>query len=104
MKTLSSGDFDAQDLEEAKLEIIQSLDSPVAPGTRASVAYHWLKEGKEPAVRQMYRDRVLSTTLEDVRRAVATHLEASLMQATTISFANQDFFKRDPPPFSLYSV
>ena len=41
-----AGQFSDQDLEEAKLEVIQDFDSPVAPGSRAAVAFGWLMSGK----------------------------------------------------------
>ena len=39
------GEFDATDIEEAKLEIIQGMDSPIAPGSQAETAYSWWRRG-----------------------------------------------------------
>ena len=54
---LLKGNFDEQDLLEAKFEMIQAMDTPIAPGSRGDVAYEWLREGKPHVVRQAFRDR-----------------------------------------------
>ena len=57
-----AGNFTESDLEEAKLEMVQSLESPVSPGSRGDVAYNWLREGKTHEVRQKFRNKILTLT------------------------------------------
>lgn len=88
-------EFDEDDLEEAKREMIQSLDSPIAPGTRAEVAYGWLKEGKTLEMRQAFRDACMNATCTDIVRAVETHLMAASKDAVAVSFAGKELLEKE---------
>lgn len=86
---ISEGDFGLEKLEEAKLETIQGMDSPISPGSRASLAYSWLCEGRNDAMRQKYRNRVLSLTKEEVVEAVNKHLKPKIQEASTAIYAGK---------------
>lgn len=90
-----SGDFKDSDLEEAKLEIIQSLDSPISPGSRGSVAYTWMREGKTLEVRQALRDHMLAVTKEDVVNAVKKHIFPKLKKGNTVIFAGKSLLEKE---------
>lgn len=89
VKEVAEGNFDDEDLEEALLEIIQGFDSPIAPGSRADVAYGWLREGKPLAVRQAYRDRLLSLKKEDIIAATKKHLVDHSNDSVVVTFADK---------------
>lgn len=89
------GDFTDSDLEESKLEIIQSMDNPVAPGSRGEVAYTWLREGRTPEVRQAFRNRLLSLTREDVIRAVKEHVLPKIESGITVVFAGKELLEKE---------
>lgn len=93
------GEFDEADLEEAKLEVIQGLDSPVAPGSRGDLAYGWMREGRSLAVRQNYRDRLLATTKDDVIKAVKTHIASQYSSGATVVFAGKDLLEKENKQF-----
>jgi Zn-dependent M16 (insulinase) family peptidase len=88
------GQFDDQDLEEAKFELIQELDSPIAPGSRADAAYGWLEEGKTSMIRRAFRDRLLSATEGDIIAAVQRHIAPLFASGKTIVFASQDLLEK----------
>lgn len=90
-----AGQFDAQDLEEAKMEMLQDMDSPIAPGSRAEIAYSWLRDGKTLKTRQEYRDRLLGTTCEDVIAAVQRHIIPNFASGATVIFANKDLIDKE---------
>lgn len=108
---LLKGKFDESDLEEAKLEMIQTLDAPVAPGSRGDLAYGWMREGKTLEVRQQFRDRLLAMTREDIIHAVKKHLK-NIPSGTTIVFAGKELLEKEnaklviqgKPPFDLESI
>jgi Zn-dependent M16 (insulinase) family peptidase len=89
------GEFSESDLEEAKLEIIQGQDAPVAPGSRADVSYAWMREGRTTEMRQAFRDRLLSLTKEDVIKAVRKHIKANLDKSVTVVFAGKDLLEKE---------
>ncbi|EFB41400.1 insulinase family protein [Parachlamydia acanthamoebae] len=95
VQSILSGDFEDSDLEEAKFEIVQGMDSPVAPGSRASVSYDWMIQGKTPEIRQSFRDRLLALTKDDVQNAVQTHILPKMSTATTVVFASKELFDQE---------
>lgn len=95
VKAVASGDFDDEDLEEAKLEIIQDADAPVAPGSRSGVAYGWWRCGKTPEMRQKFRDRLLSATKADIQKAVQKHLLGKIEGAPSVVFAGKELIDKE---------
>lgn len=92
---ITSGNFDDSDLEESKLEIIQSLDNPVAPGSRGDVAYCWMREGRMPEVRQAFRNRLLSLTREEIIAAVKAHIAPQINKGITVVFGGKELLERE---------
>jgi len=92
---VAAGNFDDSDLEEAKLEMIQILDSPITPGSRGDLAYGWLREGKSLAVRQYFRDQILALTAEDVSAAVTTHILPQMKEGVVVVFAGKDLLEME---------
>lgn len=92
---LINGNFDEQDLEEAKLEMVQAMDMPVAPGSRGDIAYGWMREGKPLAVRQAFRDRVLAMKREDVIKAINDYVVPNMGTATTVVFAGKELLEKE---------
>lgn len=93
--TIVKGDFDEGDLEEAKLELIQGLDSPISPGSRADLAYGWLLEGKTDSIRQAFRERALKTTHAEIQKAVQKHIQAALNTGIPVVFASEELLAKE---------
>lgn len=99
IERIADGQFTNRHLEEAKLGILQGLDSPVAPGSRASVAYHQFREGQTKQKRQEFRDHLISTSKEEVIHAVATHLKGK--QGRKITFGGENVMKNENPGLTI---
>lgn len=95
IRTVVSGDFTETDLEEAKLEIIQGQDTPVAPGSRADVAYAWLREGRTTEMRQSFRNRLLKMTSQDIIKAVKKHIVEKYESGISVVFADKALLERE---------
>lgn len=93
--TLVQGDFDDTDLEEAKMEMVQSLDSPISPGSQAEVAYGWWREGKTFEIRQAFRNRMLATTKEDIIEAVKTYIMPNFNKGSVVVFAGRELIETE---------
>jgi len=91
----AAGDFDARDLEEAKLETIQQLDNPISPGSRGITAFSWLQENKTLEMHQKFRDAILTATKEDIQSAVKKHIIPALETAPIATFAGKDLLEKD---------
>jgi hypothetical protein len=63
-------------LEEAILGVIRSIDQPSSPAGEARAAYFNALQGRTPAYRRRFRDRVLAVDLSALRRVAATYLTA----------------------------
>lgn len=95
IKNLISGDFDEDALSEAKLEMIQSMDSPISPGSRADLAYVWLREGKTPQIRQAFRNKLLALTKEDIVSAVKRQVVNNWEKGATVIFAGKELLEKE---------
>ena len=84
-----------QELEEAKFIILQDLDSPIPPENRAVAEYECLRSQKTKDMRQEFRNRLLNTTVEDVKHIVEKELKPKLLQGVFVSFANQELINSE---------
>jgi Zn-dependent M16 (insulinase) family peptidase len=94
VQNVIQGNFDASDLEEAKLEIIQGLDSPISPGSQAEVAYGWWREGRSFEVRQAFRNQLLALTREEVISAVERIIAQNMNQGKAVVFAGKELLEK----------
>lgn len=95
VEKVATGKWEESDLEEAKLELIQALDAPIAPGSRGDTAYGWWREGRDLGTRQAFRDNALAATRQQVIEAVATHLRPQLSQGKNIVFAGKELLEKE---------
>lgn len=105
---LAAGEFEESDLIEAKLGILQDLDAPVAPGSRAITAYSRLRCGRTPEVRQQYRDRLLSADVKAVREAVKAHLLPRMEEGVLVTFGSKELLEKEntllKAPLTLHTI
>lgn len=92
---IASGDIDEVDLEEAKLGMIQEMDTPCAPGSRAMTAYSRWRTGRTPELRQAFRERLLAADIKGIRKAVQKHLLPQLKEGTIVTFAGKELLERE---------
>ncbi|NGX53509.1 MAG: hypothetical protein K1000chlam4_00221 [Chlamydiae bacterium] len=95
VETIASGQFSASEIEEAKLEIIQDLDTPTSPGGRAMTAYARLRCGRTPQRRQAFRDHLLSVTAEEIVNAVKKHLVPGIKNGVIVSFGGKELLEKE---------
>lgn len=95
VEAIAQGKFEDSDLEEAKLEIIQGLDSPISPGSRADVAFSWLNEGKTDAIRQNFRNKILALTRGDVIQSIERQIIPNFPKGADIVFAGRDLLEKE---------
>ncbi len=95
IEEISLGRFTDQDLEEAKLGIIQQFDVPISPGNRAFTAYSWLRDGKTKEMRQEFRNRLLGLTSRELKHAVETELLPKKAEGVVVSFAGKELLEKE---------
>lgn len=93
--SIAEGAFDARDLEEAKLGMIQQWDTPVAPGHRAALAYAWERENKTHARRQAFREHFLALSPKDITKAVEQELLTKKEEGVVVCFAGKELIEKE---------
>lgn len=90
-----NGNFGKERLDEAKLEMVQALDAPISPGSRAINAYIWEKEGRDLKTRQAFRDKILSMDLKTIQEAVKKHILPKLEKNTLVIFGGKEMIEAE---------
>jgi Zn-dependent M16 (insulinase) family peptidase len=101
VEQICAGHFTEQDLEEAKLIILQQFDVPISPGSRALTAYSWLRDGKTKEMRQEFRNRLLALTMQDLKHALETELLPKMGQGVIVSFAGKEQIEKENALLSI---
>lgn len=102
MTQITKGKFTQRDLNEAKLGILQDADAPVSPGSRASVAYSYFREGQTKQTRKEFRDHLLSVTREDVKETVNERLDPS--SGIKATFAGVTLLQNENPGLKIEPI
>lgn len=92
---IASQKFSLQDLEEAKIGIIQRFDSPISPGSRAAAGYSWLRTGRTKELRQQYREALLSLTPKEIAAAVESELLTKQKNAVFVTCADKSLLEKE---------
>jgi presequence protease len=95
MTLVAQGKFSDEELEEAKLGIIQDIDSPISPGSRGSASYHWQKSNKTKERREAFRESVITSTKEEIQQAVKDYLLAKAGEGIFVTFTNKELLEKE---------
>ncbi len=76
---------DEQALEEAILNVVSSIDKPASPVGEARNAYQGELFGRTPELRQAARQKILSVSLNDLKRVGETYFDKSKASAAVIT-------------------
>lgn len=93
IEKIGGGHFTEAELEEAKFGVIQSIDEPVPPGSRAMIAYAWKRSGRTFSDRQAFRQNILNAKKQDVAQAVRELLPNQ--PSCIVSFLGEDLYKKE---------
>lgn len=94
VENVIQGNFDESDLEEAKFEMIQGLDSPISPGSQAELAYGWWREERTLEVRQAFRNKLLALTHHEVIVAVEGIIVQNMNEGSPVVFAGKELLEK----------
>ena len=93
------GRFTSENLEEAKLSILQDLDNPIPPGNQAEVAYFWWRKGKTEEARQQIKDGVQATTKEELQALISKYFNEELERRSFVAFTNKEIATKNSALF-----
>lgn len=86
LEKIEKGDFTQDDIDEALFEVIQDIDSPVSPGSTASVGYSWKVMHRTQERRQNYRTSLLHVSKKDLQDA-AHYIRKQITNGCAATFA-----------------
>lgn len=95
VEDIAKGNFEEADIEEAKLGIIQDLDSPCAPGSRGITGYVRLRSGRTPETRQEFRERLLAADFSTIKKAARNHVVEPMKDAVLVTFAGKELLEKE---------
>jgi len=80
-----------QKLEEAVLGTISAIDKSESPAGRAKRLFHAELHGRDLSYRQRMRERILATTIDDLKRVTDNYLKQSQANVAVVTgFSNRD--------------
>ncbi|WP_298447873.1 insulinase family protein [uncultured Marinobacter sp.] len=82
---LQETEHEYQELEESILGVIGQLDRPRSPAGAARHAFHNKLFGRSAEQRARFRERVLSVTLDDLKRVATTWLQAEKASTAVVT-------------------
>ncbi|MDX1633392.1 MAG: insulinase family protein [Marinobacter sp.] len=89
LEWLQTADHDPQALEESILGVIGGLDKPRSPSGEARHAFQNRLFGRTPEQQARFRQRVLETTIDDLRRVAKTWLVPEKASTAVITSPDQ---------------
>jgi Zn-dependent M16 (insulinase) family peptidase len=100
IEQIAAQKFSERELFEAKLGIIQTIDTPLPPRKRASCAFGWLRSKCSFAQRNALRRAIIEASPLSVATAVGKHLLPQIENGSFASFAGKELFQKERLPFS----
>lgn len=95
LTAIQKGQFSDQDLEEAKLGLIQHMDAPLTPCSKAIVAHSWLRTGKTLQIRQEHRDHVLKLGKKEISQVLEKEFLAPEKEHIDVSFSSKELLEKE---------
>lgn len=92
---IAKAEFSDRELEEAKLGILQGIDSPISPGSRAFTAFSWNKSNKTYEMRDAFRKAVIELSAEQLIAAVKKHLMPKIKNGSYVTLASKELLERE---------
>lgn len=85
LEWLANNEHDEEQLEQAILGVISSLDKPGSPAGEAKQAFHSELFGRSHSQRSAFRQRILKVSLDDLKRVANTYLKPELASTAVIT-------------------
>ncbi len=103
---LLESDHEAEQLEQAILGVIGSLDKPGSPAGEAKHDFHNKLFGRTPEQQRRFRARILGTTLDDLKRVAKTYLKPELASIAVVTNeqGKQQYQAKAAEKFEVFTV
>lgn len=102
VRWLLSDEIQPRQLEEAILGVVSALDRPGSPAGEAKRAFYDQLHGRGPVFRKEFRERVLATTLPQIKQVAQQYLQ--LDQACEAVVVNREVAQALPAKFTQFQL
>lgn len=92
---LLENEHDPEQLEQAILGVISTIDKPRSPAGEAKGDFHSVLFGRTKEQRARFRQQILSVTIEDLKRVARTYLKPELASVAVVSNASNEAALKD---------
>ena len=97
-----SKSINEQDLVDAKMTLLQDIDAPVSPGSRAELSYSFMKQGYTQQIRSMHRNGILNVSKEQLKQAAEYLLSSA--EGVEVTFASADLVKKEASGMTVITI
>ncbi|WP_020408434.1 insulinase family protein [Hahella ganghwensis] len=84
VKWMLESDHSEEELEQAVLGVVSSIDKPKSPAGEAKSAYHSELFGRTPAQRKEFRRRILQVSMDDLKRVAEKYLSTETCSVAVV--------------------
>ncbi len=95
VQTVAEGNFSEEQLNEAKRAVIQGLDTPIYPHSRASASYNDLRQQKTFELKEGFRTGILDAAIEDIIEVVKEKIAPQMASGVAIAFGSDGLFEKE---------
>jgi len=95
VQIVAQGEFSEEQLNEAKRAVIQGLDTPIYPHSRANAAYNDLREQKTFELKKSFRSGILDAKAEDIIQAVKQKIAPQMALGVAVAFGSNGLFDKE---------
>lgn len=93
--SIAKGAFSDEEVEQAKLEVIQLVDASIPPSRLAQVAYLKVILGTTNAEEDAFRTKLLTATKAEIVQAARCHLVPGFKQSNLATFAGRELLEKE---------
>ena len=101
LEWVTGAELSSEIVEEAVLGVISGLDAPGTPAGEAKQSFHHKLFGNTQESRQEFRERVIATRVEDIRRVATSYLQSGARRAV---ITNAQFRHRVESKFDVVEL
>jgi len=92
---IEKGNFSLSELEEAKLSVLQDIDTPIPPGSKASTAYGWWRQSRTEEDRKTFRHRIFTTSKESVQALIPKYFPQNWTDNHFVTFSGKELLEKE---------
>ncbi len=92
---LCEGHFTEEDVQKAKIGLVQRLDVPLHPSTKAHLGHLLFCDDISEQERKEFRRKILTASIKDIQSAAIEHIACGFNQSVLVTLASKDLLEQE---------